>query len=214
MPGKWPTIRAVGACYVCTRNADIASLPEWDRTFVTERWRLAHAWSALPGWLVLLPRRHVRALDELTNAEADELGPLLTTASAALRAAVGCSKTYVVLFAEKEGLEHLHFHVVPRMPDFEPRHVGPGVFDFINRPEEEWVPVVARNRLSRAIGDFVAGNFATPHKKRFALHTRPAPSHLGQARREMRLDGLAHDGWEVVARLEFPAFFDHLPVGL
>lgn len=153
---------SVERCYTCGRNADFARLPEWDRVFVTENWRLAHGWSTLRGWLVLLPRRHVRALDELTSVEAAEIGPLLTAASAALRTVVGCSKTWVMLFAEKPGHEHLHFHIVPRMADFRPEHIGPGVFDFINRPEDEWVPVDERNDLARAVGELVAVHFANP----------------------------------------------------
>ena len=149
-------------CDACLRNQDIPSLPEWDRAYVTEYWRLAHAWSALEGWLVLIPRRHVQALDELTDPEAAEIGPLLAAATAALRELVACEKTYVMLFAEQEGHEHLHFHVVPRMRGFEKEHTGPGVFEFLRRPESEWVPVPERNRLAMQVGDLMAGRFSDP----------------------------------------------------
>ena len=77
-------------------------------------WRVAHAFgTSLPGWLVVVPRRHVIALDELTAGEAADLGPLLRALTAAMRAVLGCGKTYVALFAEAEGFEHVHFHVVP-----------------------------------------------------------------------------------------------------
>jgi hypothetical protein len=36
------------------------------------------------GWLVVLPRRHLLALDELSHAEAEALGPLLRAVTAAL----------------------------------------------------------------------------------------------------------------------------------
>jgi diadenosine tetraphosphate (Ap4A) HIT family hydrolase len=57
----------------------------------------------------------VTALHELTAEEAAGLGPLLRGLSAALGRVVGCTKTYVMLFAEAEGFAHAHFHVVPRI---------------------------------------------------------------------------------------------------
>ena len=68
----------------------------------------------MAGWLVVLPRRHLLALDELTPAEAADLGPLLRTVTSALRAVTDCEKTYVALFAEAEGFGHVQFHVLPR----------------------------------------------------------------------------------------------------
>jgi diadenosine tetraphosphate (Ap4A) HIT family hydrolase len=72
--------------------------------------------TAQSGWLVVLPRRHVLALDEMSHAEAAALGPLLRAVTAALREVTGCAKTYVALFAEAEGFGHVHFHVVPAPP--------------------------------------------------------------------------------------------------
>lgn len=112
-------------------------------------WRVAHAFdSALVGWLVVVPQRHVTATEDLTPEEADALGPLLRTASQALRDVTGCHKSYVMFFAEGEGFAHLHVHVVPRMPWFTPEQTGPRVFHFLGRPEGE--------RLSEAERDDVA----------------------------------------------------------
>jgi diadenosine tetraphosphate (Ap4A) HIT family hydrolase len=94
-----------------------ADLPPRDRVYVGPRWRVAHAFgTSLPGWLVVLPRRHVTALVELTPSEAADLGPLLREVSSALCRVTGCEKTYVALFAEAEGFSHVHFHVIPAMP--------------------------------------------------------------------------------------------------
>jgi diadenosine tetraphosphate (Ap4A) HIT family hydrolase len=112
-------IRAMPAdrdCLSCINSARL-DLPPRERVHVGSRWRVAHAFgTSLPGWLVVLPRRHVIALDELTPAEAADLGPLLTDLTSALREVVCCDKTYVALFAEAEGFQHVHFHVVPRHP--------------------------------------------------------------------------------------------------
>lgn len=100
------------ACFSCN-NSERPDLPARERIYIGPGWRVAHAFgTALPGWMVLLPRRHVTALDELTAAEAEELGPLLRAVTWALREVTGCDKTYVALFAEAEGFAHVHFHVI------------------------------------------------------------------------------------------------------
>jgi diadenosine tetraphosphate (Ap4A) HIT family hydrolase len=139
-------------CRSCRLNADVELLPTWERAYLSDEWRLAHASSSLAGYMILSPRRHVEALDELTEREAAALGPLLACTTAALRAVVGCVKTYVMLFAEQEGWAHVHFHIVPRMPDLRGEHIGPGTLDFVNRPEEEWVHPAERARVAAEVG--------------------------------------------------------------
>ena len=86
-------------CYVCETEAR-RGLPPRDRVHVAEAWRVVHAFgTTLPGWLVVVPRRHVTRLAELTRPEAVELGPVLAAASAALEEILRCEKTYVALFA-------------------------------------------------------------------------------------------------------------------
>ena len=75
------------SCLTCTDNARFELLPIRDRIGVDEHWRVAHAFdSALPGWLVLLPRRHVIAVAELTDVEAVALGTWQVRLSRALTA--------------------------------------------------------------------------------------------------------------------------------
>jgi diadenosine tetraphosphate (Ap4A) HIT family hydrolase len=142
-------------CLTCSDNAQ-PDLPPRGRIHVGPQWRVAHAFgTALPGWLVVLPRRHVTALDELTPEEAADLGPLLSGLTAALREVVGCSKTYVALFAEAEGFEHVHFHVVPRQPDLAPDMRGPRVFGLLGGDPARHVPDATMDdvadRLARAL---------------------------------------------------------------
>ena len=135
-------------CFSCANNG-LEDPPPREAIIANGAWRVAHAFnSALPGWLVLIPTRHVTSLDELEGDELLPLGPLLQRLTAALRTVTGCTKTYAVLFAEAEGFEHLHIHLVPRMPDFTDDQKGPGVFWFLTRPEAE--------RLSEADRDDVA----------------------------------------------------------
>ena len=90
-----------------------------------------HSARRCPGWLVLVPRRHTVALDDLTADEAADLGPLLRAVSSALRDVVRCRKTYVALFAEAEGFQHIHFHIIPRQPGLEADLRGPRVFGLL-----------------------------------------------------------------------------------
>lgn len=117
---------------------------------LADGWRVALDFNAsLEGWLVATPMRHVLALDELTAEEAAALGPLLREASIALRSVTGCRKTYVMLFAEAEGFEHLHLHIVPRMDDLPDDRRGPAVFAYLHDP----VPVseARRDELAAAL---------------------------------------------------------------
>jgi diadenosine tetraphosphate (Ap4A) HIT family hydrolase len=82
---------------------------------------------------VLVPRRHTVALDDLTADEAADLGPLLSAVSSALLHVVRCRKTYVALFAETEGFQHIHFHIVPRQGGLEADLRGPRVFGLLGR---------------------------------------------------------------------------------
>jgi diadenosine tetraphosphate (Ap4A) HIT family hydrolase len=139
-------------CYACTSSAAIDSEPDRERVVVRDGWRVAHAFdTSLPGWLVVLPLRHVLALDELTDAEAVALGPLLRDVSAALRTETGCLKTYTVLFAEAEGFAHLHVHVVPRMPWFSHDQVGPRVFTFLGASESDRVSYSEQDALAQRL---------------------------------------------------------------
>lgn len=144
-------------CYSCAMNSRAVLAPR-ERVYAGERWRAAHAIdTALPGWLVLLPHRHVTALDELTAEEAAELGPLLSGLTAALREVTGCVKTYVALFAEAEGFAHLHFHVVPRNVDMALVLRGPRVFGYMGRGRAEHVPDEAMDAVASAVSAALAG---------------------------------------------------------
>jgi diadenosine tetraphosphate (Ap4A) HIT family hydrolase len=124
----------VPSCIACDNNHRLDELPPREAILVAGAWRVAHAFgTSLPGWLVLLPDTHVRAMHELGDDAAAELGPLLKRVSQALSDVLGCAKAYVVFFAEAEGFEHLHVHVVPRMDWFGEAERGPAVFSLLGR---------------------------------------------------------------------------------
>jgi diadenosine tetraphosphate (Ap4A) HIT family hydrolase len=139
-------------CYPCSNEARFDDLPPRECVDFDQHWRVAHSFNtALPGWLVLLPRRHVTAVHDLTDAEAAALGAWQVRLSRALRSVTGCAKTYVIQFADAEGFAHVHFHIVPRMADLPPEQRGPGVFGFLQRPEQERVTADQADHLADSL---------------------------------------------------------------
>ena len=137
-------------CKTCALVArrDRGEAPLWDEILRTPLWDVVHNYeTSLPGWLVLVVRRHLSAIDELTQEEAVELGLLLQRTSKALKEVVGCEKTYVLQFAEHPEHPHVHFHVVPRMKDMPADYHATGVFGY-SSPAEGRVSEAAMNALA------------------------------------------------------------------
>jgi len=138
-------------CYSCEQQASVL-LPPRDHITHTEHWRVAHAFnSTLPGWLVLLPTRHITSFTQLSRPAADELGGLILRCSAALEAVTGCVKTYLMQFSEAEGFSHLHLHLVPRSVDHPEHARGPKVFAYMSDNASEWIPESGRDALAMAL---------------------------------------------------------------
>ena len=142
------------ACVTCElgRRRRSGEAPRWDDILVTRHWDVAHAFGTdIEGWCVVVARRHITSLAELTDEEAGELGPLVRDLSVALQVVVGSSKTYLAQFAEHPDHQHVHLHVVPRASDLTADRRGPAVFSRLGLPESEWVPESRRDALALAI---------------------------------------------------------------
>ena len=141
-------------CHTCelTARRDKGEAPLWDNIFRTQYWDLVHSYNtSLPGWLVLVARRHLAAIDEMSAAESAELGVLLQQVSASLKQVTGCQKTYVMQFAEHPQHPHVHFHVVPRLNKQPETHRGPRVMKYLQVTEDEYVTEDVMNALSEQI---------------------------------------------------------------
>lgn len=135
-------------CLPCRNNAvEPALLPSRERVYDDGLWRVAHAVnSALPGWMVVVARRHVTSLSALTPPEADAIGPLLRTLSSALEAVLEAQKAYVIFLAE--AVTHVHIHVIPRPADLAPDRRGTDIFAYLKQPEAEWVSTAEMDRIA------------------------------------------------------------------
>jgi diadenosine tetraphosphate (Ap4A) HIT family hydrolase len=141
----------VPGCYSCDQQREPSPPPREDVVH-TEHWRFAHAFnSTVPGWLVLLPTRHVLSFSDLTMEAADELGGLVRRMSQALEQVTGCVKTYLMQFSEAEGFSHLHLHLVPRLRDHPAGARGPAVFTLMADDESQWIPEATRDEVALAL---------------------------------------------------------------
>jgi diadenosine tetraphosphate (Ap4A) HIT family hydrolase len=138
----------VPGCFPCDQQAAV-SLPPRDDVVHTDHWRVAHAFnSTLPGWLVLLPTRHITSFTGLTPEAAGELGGLVSRLSTALETVTGCVKTYLMQFSEAEGFSHLHLHLVPRLLDHPEDARGPRVFAYLTDDQAQWLPTTERDTIA------------------------------------------------------------------
>lgn len=118
-------------CVTCEliRRRDEGSVPRWDQIRRTPNWDVVHAFgTSIEGWLVLVVRRHITAVADMTDNEAAALGPLVKEVSRSIQAVIGCEKTYVAQFAEHPDHPHVHVHVIPRVRDLPHEHRGPRIF--------------------------------------------------------------------------------------
>lgn len=150
-------------CKTCERmrRRDAGESPPWDAIHRGRGWDVVHAYgTAVEGWTVLVVRRHITAVADLTDEEASELGPLIRDVSRAIQAVLSCKKTYVVQFAEHPFHPHVHVHVIPRLLGLPKHFQGPQVFDLLGVAEEASVSeermnefaVSLRSRLSATVG--------------------------------------------------------------
>ena len=70
------------------------------------------------GFLIIKLKRHCEQLAELTQEEADTLGPVIQVTCSALMDVLKPAKVYVSSFGED--IKHIHFWVLPRPVNFHP----------------------------------------------------------------------------------------------
>ena len=101
-------------CFACALAVGEVTLPG-GLIFKTEHWRVEHCVGPLGlGALVVKPERHVTAVAELTEAEANELGPLLWRSSSVASRLVDAEQVYNCLWSHADGVPvHIHYVVQP-----------------------------------------------------------------------------------------------------
>jgi histidine triad (HIT) family protein len=106
-------------CFVCRKHRGEVSVPggavyQDDLLYAGHASIPAEEGVAYLGSLLVEPRRHVPGLADLTDAEAQRLGLLITRLSRALIVSAGAEHVYLFVFGHH--VPHLHVWVVPRYP--------------------------------------------------------------------------------------------------
>ena len=140
-------------CRTCelVKRRDEDDAPPWDRIRRTPNWDIVHAFGTSISSIVLVVRRHITAVADMTAGEAAELGPLVKEVSRAVQEVIDCDKTYVVQFAEHPDHPHVHVHVIPRARDLPHEHRGPGVFSLLGVPEDVAVSERRMNEIAQRL---------------------------------------------------------------
>ena len=112
-------------CAVCQKISD-ASQPG---LFENELWqvRVIDPPCAVPGWMLLLARRHVPGPAAFDDAEATSFGPTLRHLQRVLLEVTGALRIYTAAMGESS--PHFHAHMVPRYAEMPRDAKGWAVFD-------------------------------------------------------------------------------------
>ena len=128
-------------CYTCRSLSGERRISPGPTIYEGRYWLIEHAYpTRLKGWLVIVLKRHVEALHELTREEFNELGELQALAVRLLHEELDCAKEYVACFAEAEHFQHIHVHVVARPGELSDEFKGTRIFAMINVTEVEALP--------------------------------------------------------------------------
>lgn len=122
-------------CLSCLSIAKIKRISPGQIIYVGKYWTVDHAYPvSLPGWLVIVPKRHVTALHSLQPVEWAEYIIIQQKVIKALHKVLTTKKEYIACFAEKEGFSHIHFHIIPRASDLPKDFRGLKIFKLTKPP--------------------------------------------------------------------------------
>lgn len=82
-------------CVTCelVERRDHNESPLWDSIRRTPSWDIVHAFgTTIEGWLVLVVRRHITSVADMSDEEATTLGPLIREVSRCLQLVLDCRR--------------------------------------------------------------------------------------------------------------------------
>lgn len=114
------------SCGVC---ASLAGPAAKEPLYENGLWHVRHVDPpcAVPGWMMLISRRHVGGPAHFDDAEARSFGPTLRHLERVLEQVTGALRIYTA--AMGESFPHFHAHMVPRYPEMPRDAKGWSVFD-------------------------------------------------------------------------------------
>lgn len=121
------------ACAVC---ASLAGPDRREPLYEDELWHVRHLAPpyALPGWMMMISRRHVAGPAHFNDREAAHFGPALRHFEKVLEEVTGALRIYTAALGESS--PHFHAHMVPRYPTMPKGAIKWDVFDLLRAAEE------------------------------------------------------------------------------
>jgi histidine triad (HIT) family protein len=124
-------------CSVCRKHRGELSIPggaiyEDNLAYAGHLHILEGQTVAYLGYLIVEPKRHAPGLADLTDAEAQAIGLLVTRLSRALKASERAEHIYSFVLGHQ--VPHLHIHVVPRYPGAPREYWGVHVDEWPDAP--------------------------------------------------------------------------------
>lgn len=128
-------------CYACKANSGEKRISPGETIHEGKYWLVEHAYPvALKGWLVLVLKRHVESLHELSKEEFMELAELTDRATKILYQELKCEKEYLMCLAETKHFYHIHFHLVAKQKNIRKNQRGTKIFTLLKVDEKDAVP--------------------------------------------------------------------------
>jgi len=128
-------------CYSCKSNSGEQRISPGPTIYEGKYWYVEHAYPVgMVGWLVLVLKRHVEALHELSAHEFAELGVLQGTVARLLHLELSSQKEYIMCFAEAEHFNHVHVHIVAIAHDLPHELRGPRILAMLKSEQVEPLP--------------------------------------------------------------------------
>ena len=140
-------------CFICRKHRGEVSIPggaiyQDDLLYVGHVQLPEGKTTCYLGWIIVETKRHVPELADLTDAEVQALGLMVSRVSRALMASE--KGEHVYLFLIGDGVRHVHVHVVPRYPGAPRQYWGTRVDEWPDAPRggpQEMAALCARLRI-------------------------------------------------------------------
>jgi diadenosine tetraphosphate (Ap4A) HIT family hydrolase len=127
-------------CLSCLSLQRIQRISPGPYIYEGRSWVVDHAYpTSLKGWLVIILKRHVEALHDLTHEEFRELADIQYRLAQVMQSRASIEKEYMMCFAEAKHFQHIHIHFVAKPIDLPKEAKGPGIFSYLNVEQQSAV---------------------------------------------------------------------------
>jgi diadenosine tetraphosphate (Ap4A) HIT family hydrolase len=112
----------------------------------------------VPGWTMVMTKRHAEGIWGLNDEEAVRFGPLIREIAAVVKDAIGAERIHYAAMGEVA----LHYHnvILPRLPGQKPVWDSMALVDRAHTDAEPEAAEDMKNVLSRRLKTLEPGNFA------------------------------------------------------